>query len=169
MVHPPVNIILRKIYQSMSTLWACLNHSTHIWYYSLHVSLYPLEIIMGKTSTEALGKNILIIFALVMMVQPGLSTCFSSLHYCLLVVNNDDQHRVEKLCRHLENLSLTCAFLKCSNKSENWCSVASVKLQFSDWFNLSIINLVNVINTLYWIFGYFDVLILSKKFMTIFL
>lgn len=41
----------------MSTLWACLNNSTHNWYYSLHVSLYHLEIIMGKNKTETLEKH----------------------------------------------------------------------------------------------------------------
>lgn len=56
-----------------------------------------------------------------MTVKPGLIMCYNSLRYCLLVVNDDGQHRVEKLCRHVENLPVIQGktFLKCINKLEN--------------------------------------------------
>lgn len=42
-----------------------------------------------------------------------------------------------------------CVF-QCINKSEKLHSIASVKLQCSDWFSFSIINLVNILDI--WMF-----------------
>lgn len=44
---------------------------------------------MGKGSPETLGK-ILLMFAELVTVQPGLVTCYNILCYCLLVVNDAD-------------------------------------------------------------------------------